>query len=97
MNKNELHNDFSAKLDTAGFKHTKKDASAIFEMAMELVASTLLANGEVSLGKIGKLAVIDRAERKARNLQTQKEIIVPATKVTKLRVSKNFKHLVAQS
>lgn len=97
MNKTELHSAFTNKLDEIGIKHSKKDGSMIFDCAMELLGDILISHGEVSIGKIGKLAVIQRQARKARNLQTQKEIIVPATKVTKLKVSKNFKHLVSQS
>ena len=69
----------------------KKDIEALIEAVFEAAEDTLIETGEVTLGKLGKIKTVKRAERKARNPKTGEEIIVPAKTAPKLSPSKQLK------
>ena len=69
----------------------KKEAEEIMEAVFESVEETLLENGEVSIGNLGKLKVVQRAARKGRNPQTGEEIQIEAKNAAKYEPSKYMK------
>lgn len=69
----------------------KKDVEVYMEAVFEAVEDTLLEAGEVSIGKLGKLKVVQRAARKGRNPQTGEEIQIEAKNAAKYEPSKHMK------
>lgn len=96
MRKTETKQEIFDLLNSKGLVSTKKEASEIYDTLMDFLHSELLKKQEVSLSSIGKLTLVQRKERKARNVREGKSITVPETTVVKLKVSKNFKQEVAK-
>lgn len=69
----------------------KKDVETFMEAIFESAEDTLIETGEVTLGKLGKIKTVQRAERKARNPKTGEEITVPAKTTAKYSPSKYMK------
>lgn len=74
---------------------TKKESAKLVGVVFESVLEGLLEDGEATLGDLGKLQVIKRAARKARNPQTNEEILVPEKNVPKFKPSKYLKDSVS--
>ncbi|MGM7720510.1 HU family DNA-binding protein [Metabacillus sp. Hm71] len=89
MNKTELVSAVAGKLEV-----TKKEAAAIVDSVFEVVLEGLLGEGEVVLGDLGKLQIVERAARTARNPQTGSPIEVPAKSAPKFKPSKKLKDAV---
>ena len=70
---------------------SKKDAAEHLERLGDICAAELLAGGEVTLPRIGKLVVKARAERMGRNPATGQAITIPARKAVMLKVAKELK------
>ena len=70
----------------------KKTADALLETLAQLAYEH--AKDEFTLPGIGKLVLVDRAARTARNPQTGAEIQVPAKKALKFRVAKAAKDAI---
>jgi DNA-binding protein HU-beta len=70
----------------------KKTADALLECLAQLAYEH--AKDEFTLPGIGKLVLVDRAARTARNPQTGAEIQVPAKKALKFRVAKAAKDAI---
>jgi len=85
MNKAEL---VSAVAEKAGL--TKVQATEAINAFMEATADTLKKGDKVALVGFGTFSVAERAERKARNPQTGKEMVVPAKKVVKFKAGKEL-------
>lgn len=85
MNKAEL---VSAVAEKAGL--TKVQATEAINAFMEATADTLKKGDKVALVGFGTFSVAERAERKARNPQTGKEMVVPAKKVVKFKAGKDL-------
>ena len=73
---------------------SKKESAKLVGVVFESVLEGLLEDGEATLGDLGKLQVIKRAARKARNPQTNEEILVPEKNVPKFKPSKYLKDSV---
>jgi len=73
---------------------SKKESAKFVGVVFESVLEGLLEDGEATLGDLGKLQVIKRAARKARNPQTNEEILVPEKNVPKFKPSKYLKDSV---
>ena len=74
---------------------SKKESAKFVGVVFESVLEGLLEDGEATLGDLGKLQVIKRAARKARNPQTNEEILVPEKNVPKFKPSKYLKDSVS--
>lgn len=85
MKKQEFVNAVAEKLDVK-----KKDAPAIIDGVVEVIAEAIVAGEEVPFGILGKFQPTERSARKARNPQTGEEMDVAASKGFKLKPSKKF-------
>lgn len=74
---------------------TKKESAKLVDAVFESVLEGLLEDGEATLGDLGKLQVVKRSARKARNPQTNEEILVPEKNVPKFKPSKYLKDSVS--
>ncbi len=62
---------------------------------LDLLAAELVRGGEVSLPGLGKIEIVQRAERRGRNPQTGERMWIPAKKVAKLKVTAPLKSRIA--
>ncbi len=69
---------------------TKVQANEALNAFMEATADTLKKGDKLALVGLGTFSVAERAERKARNPQTGKEMVVPAKKVVKFKAGKDL-------
>ncbi len=70
---------------------SKKDAERAVNTALETIANALLAGDRVQLSGFGIFEVKERKGRMARNLQSQQEVWVPASRVPTFKPSKTLK------
>lgn len=73
---------------------SKKDAAAAVEAMVETVVGALKNKDKVQLTGFGSFEVRERKERKAKNLATGAEIIVPASSVPAFKAGKALKDAV---
>jgi DNA-binding protein HU-beta len=85
MNKTELIESISTE---SGL--TKKDAKEALDALMNAISTTLQSGESISLVGFGSFSVINKAERKGKNPQTGKEIIIPAKKAVKFKPGKEL-------
>ncbi len=87
MNKAELSQVIAEKVGV-----TKKEAEAMIEAYVDIVTSTLVANGEVNIAGFGAFSSKTRAGRVGVNPQnpTQK-IQIPPVRVPKFKAGKGLK------
>ena len=88
-NKEELINAIAEKIG-----HSKVDTKNFLDNYIEVVQDALTKGDSVQLVGFATLSVGDRAERKGRNPQTGKELIIPASKVVKFSAGKQLKDAV---
>jgi len=69
----------------------KKDVETVLTAYLDVVGGILSIGEDVPLGALGKLKVVERAERHCTNPQTREEVIVPAHKTVKFSPSKTLK------
>ncbi len=86
MNKSELIAAISAQAEIS-----KKDAEAALNATIDAIKGALKKGDKVQLVGFGSFEVRERAERKGRNPQTKKEIVIPATKVPVFKAGKALK------
>ena len=72
----------------------KKDVEAVLTAYLDVVGGILSIGEDVPLGALGKLKVVERAERHCTNPQTHEEVIVPAHKAVKFSPSKALKEVL---
>lgn len=71
---------------------TREKAATILADITEINLDNLLLNGgEATIYGIGKLKVVDRAERKGRNPKTGETIRIAPTRVVKFTATKDLK------
>lgn len=70
------------------------EAGVLFEKVIGTIEEVLVEYKEAPLGKLGKLQIVERAARKARNPQTGEELEVPAKNAPKFSPSKQLKELI---
>ena len=73
---------------------TKKDAEAALDGVLETISEVLTKGDSVTFVGFGTFSVTERAARTAKVPSTGKEVKVPAKKVVKFKVGKNFKDAV---
>ena len=86
MNKGQFVEAIVAKTGLA-----KKDASKALDAVLDVVTETLTEGEKISLTGFGTFEVKHRAERKARNIKTGEEILVPAKNVPAFKPGKSLK------
>lgn len=86
MNKSELIAAIAAQAEIS-----KKDAEAALNATIDAIKGALKKGDKVQLVGFGSFEVRERAERKGRNPQTKKEIVIPATKVPVFKAGKALK------
>ena len=89
MNKADLIKSMSEKGDI-----TRVDAEKALNAFVESVEEALVNGDKVQLVGFGSFEVRERAERKGRNPQTKKEIIIKASKAPVFKVGKALKDMV---
>lgn len=89
MNKAELIANVAGSADIS-----KKDAEKAINAFIENITSALKKGDKVQLVGFGTFEVRQRAERKGRNPQTNKEIVIPASKVPAFKVGKALKDAI---
>ena len=95
MTRQELYREVKAILvENLGGKVTNQTAKDVTDEIFATIFEGAKVDGEVSLPGIGKIKVVDRAERTARNPQTGDEIKVPAHKTLKLSLGKGVKETI---
>lgn len=73
---------------------SKKDAAAAVDAVVEAIVGALKNKDKVQLTGFGSFEVRERKERKAKNLATGAEIIVPASSVPAFKPGKALKDAV---
>lgn len=86
MNKKEL---IKAVVETTGLP--KKDVTTTVDSVFEQITSALSKGQEVKISGFGTFKVKERAERKARNIHTGEEIVVPPSKTASFKPAKVLK------
>jgi DNA-binding protein HU-beta len=69
---------------------TQKDVAAVIEAAAGTIKDELASNGEIVFPGIGKFKLVDVAARECRNPATGGVVMVPAHKMVKVKITKNF-------
>lgn len=82
------------QLVSTGTFPTKVAAAAALESVLSVISTNLIKGTEVSFVGFGSFRLVDRAERKARNVTTGAEIKVPARKAIKFKPSTELKQAV---
>ena len=72
----------------------KKDVETVLNAYLATIGHALSADEDVQLGHLGKLKVVERAERHCTNPQTHEKVIVPAHKTVKFSPSKALKEVL---
>lgn len=89
MNKGDLVKNMAEKSDM-----TRADAEKALNAFVESVEEALVAGDKVQLVGFGSFEVRERAERKGRNPQTKKEIVIKASRAPIFKVGKALKDMV---
>lgn len=89
MNKAELIANVAGSADIS-----KKDAEKAINAFIENIQGALKKGEKVQLVGFGTFEVRERAARKGRNPQTNKEITIPASKVPAFKVGKALKDAI---
>lgn len=85
MNRNQMIDAISDATEIS-----RKDVTRILDQQDALIAKGLNENGEVTLGKSGKLVLKQSAARTGRNPQTGDSIEIPAKNSAKFKPSKDL-------
>jgi len=86
MNKKEL---IKSVVEATGL--SKKDVTAIVDSVFDTITSALSQGQDVKISGFGTFKVKERAERKARNIHTGEEIVVPPSKTASFKPAKALK------
>ena len=93
MTKSETAANLADMMSKKGFEAvTKKMVTAFFETQADMAYKQ--AKNQFVIPGVGKLVLVNRKARKGRNPATGQEIMIPAKKVVKFRVSKACKDAI---
>lgn len=90
MNKNEFVTVLAERCEV-----TKVDAEEMYDIVFGTLGELVAEGNEVSISGVGKVKIVERDARTARNPKTGNVVDVPAKKVPKFQFSKNIKEAVA--
>lgn len=86
MTKTELINRLKNDLG-----YSEAEASRIVDAMMDVMTESLSQGDKITLPGVGSMAVVERAPRKGRNLQTGEELDIPASRNIKFSPGKRLK------
>ena len=78
------------------YEVTKVEAEAMYDDVFSTLAHVIASGEEVNISGLGRVKIVDRAARTARNPQTGSTVEVPAKKAPKFQFAKNIKEAVSQ-
>lgn len=90
MNKNEFVTVLAERNNL-----TKREAEEMYDIVFCTLGEVVAEGNEVSISGVGKVKIVDRSARTARNPKTGGTVEVPAKKVPKFQFAKNIKEAVA--
>lgn len=90
MNKNEFVTVLAERNNL-----TKHEAEEMYDIVFGTLGELVAEGNEVSISGVGKVKIVERDARTARNPKTGNVVDVPAKKVPKFQFSKNIKEAVA--
>lgn len=73
---------------------SKKQAALVVNTVFDTISESLSNGEKVQIIGFGSFDVRERAERKGRNPQTGKELVIPASKVPGFKAGKALKEVV---
>ena len=73
---------------------TFKQAEEVFKTTFQLIQQAMIQNGKVMVSEFGTFTTKLRAERKGRNPQTGKEIVIPKSTAAVFKPSAQLKEAV---
>ncbi len=88
LNKSKLAGIISKKLRSRKISITKLQVETVMDEMIEEIIATLKDGGKVEIRGFGTFSVKSRKAKKARNLKTGEEIVVPPRKVPSFKYSK---------
>ena len=91
MNKTELIAKVQENID---IEVSKKDLTTILDGIIDTIKTNVASGEKIAIAGFGSFETVERAARKGRNPKTSEEIMIPASKSPKFKVSKNFKDAV---
>lgn len=91
MNKNEFVTVLAERNNL-----TKREAEEMYDIVFGTLGEVVAEGNEVSISGVGKVKIVERDARTARNPKTGNVVDVPAKKVPKFQFSKNIKEAVAE-
>lgn len=86
-----IKSDLVKKVQEALAISSHKEATEKFDKFIAVLVEAVKSGEEISLGDLGKISTVTRAERACRNPQTGEQMKVPAKKVIKFKVSNKLK------
>ena len=89
MTKADLINAVSQQTDIS-----KDEATNVVELVLATIKENLADGKTLKIAGFGTFLVRKKAERKARNLKTNEEIILPPRRVVTFKASQHFKTMV---
>lgn len=90
MTKREFTERFFKK---AGLQH-KVQAERLVNTFLETIEECVIEDEKVEFTGFGSFFTVDKPETKGKNPRTGEEVIIPAKKVVRFKVGKNFKEIV---
>lgn len=87
MNKDAL----ARKIKETNAGYTIKAGKEAIDVVLAAIEAGLREEGKVSLAGFANFELVDKAEATKRNPATQAEVVVPAHKALKVKVSKTLK------
>ena len=74
---------------------SKKEATEMYDDVFGTLVDVISEGNEVAIPNLGRVKIVERAARIARNPRTNEEIQIPAKKAPKFQFAKNIKEAVA--
>ena len=90
MTKTQFNERFFKKV---GLQH-KVQAERLVNIFLDTVKECVADGEKVEFMGFGSFLAVDKPEMKGRNPRTNEEILIPAKKVVKFKVGKDFKEIV---
>ena len=69
-------------------------AGKVLDATLDEIKKLLVGGGSIALTGFGTFSVTKRAQRKGRNPQTGKEMVIPAAKVARFKPGKGLKDAI---
>lgn len=70
---------------------TIKDTDVFVEATIKAIQDALLAGEKITINGLGTFDVIERKERMGKDPRTSEDLLIPASKTVKFKVSRNLR------